>query len=69
MPAAAFDPVARLGLFDGARHLRDNLVPGSRFAQVQAHAEFADAGEVAVAFNEAGNGEHAMQVDDFGFGG
>ena len=68
MPAAADDPLAGLGLFDGAGHLGHDVVPGAGFAQVEAHAKFADAGEVSVAFDEAGNGEHAVEVDDFGIG-
>src|ERR1019366_5362236 len=43
-----------------------DLVPGPRFAQVQAHAEFAHAGEVSVALDEARNGEHAVKIDHLG---
>src|SRR5580658_7861973 len=66
MPAAANDPFAGLGLLDSAGHLGDDLVPGAGFAQVQTQAVFADAGEVPVAFDETGDGELAMQVDDLG---
>ncbi len=68
MPAAADDPLAGLGLLDGAGDLGDDIVPGAGFAEVEAHAEFADAGEVAVAFDEARDGELAMEIDDFGVG-
>src|ERR1019366_1222578 len=68
VPAAADDPFARFGLFDGAGDLRDDVVPGAGFAEVEAHAEFADTGEMSVAFDEAGNGEHAVEVDDLGVG-
>ena len=68
VPAAADDPLAGLGLLDRAAHLRHDVVPGAGFAQVEAHAEFADAGEVPVAFDEAGNGQHAVEIDDLGVG-
>ena len=68
VPAAADDPFAGFGLFDGAGHLSDDVVPGAGFAEVEAHAEFADAGEMSVAFDEAGNGEHAVEIDDLGVG-
>ena len=68
VPAAADDPLAGLGLLDGAADLGHDVVPGAGFAQIEAHAEFADAGEVSVAFDEAGNGEHAVEIDDLGVG-
>src|ERR1039457_6209251 len=68
VPAAADNPFAGLGLFGGAGHLSDDVVPGAGFAEVEAHAEFADAGEMSVAFDEAGNGQHAVEVDDSGVG-
>ena len=68
VPAAADDPFAGFGLLDGAAHLGHDVVPGAGFAQIEAHAEFAHAGEVSVAFDEAGNGQHAVEVDDFGVG-
>jgi hypothetical protein len=54
------------GLFGGARHLRHNVVPGPRLAQIEALAVFADPGEMAVAFNETGNRELPFQIDDLG---
>ena len=68
VPAAADDPLAGLGFGGGAGHLGDDIVPGAGFAEVEAEAEFADAGEVAVSFDEAGGGEVAVEVDDFGGG-
>ncbi len=66
MPAAADDPFAGLGPLGGAGDLGHDLVPGAGFAQIEAEPVFADAGEVAVAFDESGNGELAVQVDDLG---
>src|SRR5437016_817365 len=68
MPPAADDPFPGLRLFDGARHLIDNFVPRPRLAQIEPHAKFADAGEVSMPFDESGNGEHAVKVDDLGVG-
>ena len=68
MPAAADDPLAGFGLLDGARDLGDDLVPRAGFAEVEAHAELAEAGEVAVSLDEAGDGGHAVEVDDLGAG-
>jgi len=66
VPAAADDPLAGFGLFRGARHLGDDVVPGLRFAEIEAHAELADACEMAVALDEAGDGRHAVEIDDAG---
>ena len=63
MPSAADNPLAGFGLFDRAPHLRHDFVPGARFAQIEPHAEFADAGEMPVAFDKARNGQHAVQID------
>ena len=63
MPAAAHDPIARLGLAGGAGYLGDDFVPRARFAKIEAHAIFAERSEVAVPFDEPRNGEHPVKVD------
>src|SRR6185437_4611057 len=59
-------PLAGLGLFYRASYLRHDVVPRARFAKVETEPVLADAGEVAVAFDESGNGELSVKVDDFG---
>ena len=67
VPAAPDDPFSGLGSLGGSRNHRDNVIPALRFAQVEAHAELADSGEVAVTFDESGDGEPSLQVDNSGF--
>src|SRR5215831_17399227 len=66
MPSATDDPLAGLGLFDGARHLVDDIIPRARLPQVEAHAIFAEPSEMPMALNESGDGQHPMQVDHAG---
>ena len=54
VPATADNPLPGLGLLDRAAYLRHNFVPGAGFAQVETHAEFADAREMPVAFDKPG---------------
>ena len=63
MPSAPQNPLARLGLFSGASHLRDDLIPGAGLAQIESKPVFADAGEVPMAFDKAGDGELPVQID------
>ena len=66
MPAAPHNPLARLGLFHRARHLGHDVIPRAGIAQVQAQAEFAHSEEMAVPLYEAGNRQHATQIDHLG---
>jgi hypothetical protein len=64
VPAAADDPLTGLGLFGRARHLLHDVVPRARLPQVEPHAKLPDAREMPVAFDEARNGELALEPDD-----
>ncbi len=68
VPTASENPFARLGLLGGARHLRHDLVPGARFAKIEAEAVFANAGEVAVSFDESRDRELAVEIDNLRVG-
>ena len=66
VPAAAVDPLARLRGLHLLGHHRDDLVPGSRVHQVQIQLRRADAGEVTVPLDEAGDHQLPLDVDDLG---
>ena len=66
VPAPAEDPVAGLGRGCGLGDQGDDLVPGAGLGQVEDHLGGAEAGEVAVALDEAGDGQGAAEVDDLG---
>ena len=64
LPAAPQNPGARRRLLCGVRHHRHDLVPVLHVAQIQAHLRLAHAHEVAVAFNESGDGKLSAEVND-----
>src|SRR5262249_30977199 len=64
VPAAAEDPFAGGRLADGGGDLRDDVVPGLRRAQVEHALRLAEGDEVAVALDEARDGQAALQADD-----
>ena len=64
MPPTAEDPVARLRLLDGLGHHGDDLVPRFGLHQLEIELGPADAGEMCVTFDEAGNGAASLEVDD-----
>ncbi len=56
--------VPGLAVLAAAATMRDDIIPIARGAQIETHLRFANAHEVAVAFNEAGDGELAAEIDD-----
>ncbi len=66
VPAAAADPLARLGVRRGRGHHGDDVVPGFGLSEVELELGVADAREVGVALDEAGNGEVSFEVEDLG---
>ena len=66
VPAAAFDPRAGRGFGHGFGDEIHDAVPVLRFAQLQDHLRVADAHEVAVALDEPGDGQPAVEFDHFG---
>ena len=63
MPSATDDPLPRSRLLRGLTHHRDNLVPALGWHQLEAELGFADAVEMAMAFDEPGNHQRAGEVD------
>ncbi len=66
VPAPAENPVAGLGVSYGDLDHGDDLVPVGGPGQVERHLGESEVGEVAVAFDESGNRQPAVQVDDLG---
>ncbi len=64
MEAAAHDPGAGFCRFDSRSHHGDDVIPIAGGAEIEAYLRFADAHEVAVAFDETGDGKLTVEIDD-----
>ncbi len=64
MPAAAGDPFPGLCRPRRRRNPCQDLVPRRRVSQFQLHLRFADAGEVAVAFDQPGDDQLPANIED-----
>ena len=65
VPPPSLDEATGRRLLRRVRHLRDDVVPGLRLRQVEDELRFAERRVVAVALDEAGNGQPAAQIDHF----
>ena len=66
VPPASVDPLPGLRLLRGGGDHRHDLVPAGRLHQVQLQLRLSDTVEVAVPFDESGNHELSVEVDDLG---
>ena len=64
MPSATDDPLARIRLRRRVADHPHDLIPARRPHQLEVEFAFADVGEVSVPFDEAGNRELTLEIDD-----
>src|SRR5437764_5380962 len=64
MPAATLDEGARLCRLCRVAHLRDDVVPGLRFRQIEDQLRLAETSVMSVAVDEAGNRQASAEIDD-----
>ena len=66
MPSAANDPLSRDRRSDCNGHPVDDLLPAAGVSEIQSHERLAKRHVVAVSFNESGNGQLSVQIDNPG---